>query len=159
MRSLPKTLLAAIAASWLTLSATSGPARDPSPSEAEKPNAVDGRKPVEERKSSEARLAKGEITFDDLKFDIKKDAPFDESKLTDVIKKLNGKRVSLSGYMLPSSLFKNHGIGKFVLVRDNQECCFGPGASLFDCVFVELKDGVTTNFTVRPVVVSGKFVI
>ncbi|WP_407652687.1 DUF3299 domain-containing protein [Aporhodopirellula aestuarii] len=117
-----------------------------------------GRTKVEVRKSSQAELEKGEITFDDLKFDIEKDEPFDAEKLTDTLRFLNGRKVKLSGYILPSTLFKETDISEFVLVRDNLECCFGPGAALFDCVMVEMVPGKTTDFVTRPVTVEGKFV-
>lgn len=117
-----------------------------------------GRTKVEERRSSQADLQKGDISFDDLKFDIEKDEVFDEKKLTDTLRFLNGRTVKLSGYILPSTLFKETDISEFVLVRDNQECCFGPGAALFDCVMIEMVPGKTTDFVTRPVSVSGKFV-
>jgi len=44
-----------------------------------------------------------------------------------------------------------------VLVRDNQECCFGPGAALYDCILVEMKKGNTADFTIRPIAVEGTF--
>ncbi|GAA5509284.1 DUF3299 domain-containing protein [Novipirellula caenicola] len=116
-------------------------------------------KGVVERKSSEASLAKGDITFDDLKFDIEKDAAFEKSALTPEVKRLDGVKVKLRGYILPSTLFKETDIDQFVLVRDNQECCFGPGAALFDCVIVEMLPGRTTDFVTRPVTVEGKFKI
>lgn len=103
--------------------------------------------------------AKGEITFDDLKFDIEPDAPYDAGMLTDIIRELDGKTVKLSGFILPSTLFRETDIEEFVLVRDNQECCFGPGAALYDCVVVNMVGGAKTNFTTRPVTVSGKFVL
>ncbi|WP_146391766.1 DUF3299 domain-containing protein [Allorhodopirellula solitaria] len=117
-----------------------------------------GRTKVEERKSSKSDLEKGDITFDDLKFDIEKDEAFDPEKLTDTLKFLNGRTVKLSGYILPSTLFKETDINEFVLVRDNQECCFGPGAALFDCVMIEMVGDKTTDFVTRPVTVKGKFV-
>jgi len=101
--------------------------------------------------------SKGEISFDDLKFDIKPDAPFDASMLTDEIRALDGKVVKLRGFILPSTLFRETNIDEFVLVRDNQECCFGPGAALFDCVVVNLVGSTRTNFTTLPVTVTGKF--
>jgi len=114
---------------------------------------------VELRQSSEAQLAKGEINFDDLKFDIEKDAPFDKSMWTDRLKKINGKKVKLRGYMLPASIYRESGIKQFVLVRDNQECCFGPGAALYDCVWVEMVGDADADFSVRPVTVEGKFIL
>jgi hypothetical protein len=116
-------------------------------------------KGVEERKSSEASRAKGEINFDDLKFEIEKDAKFSDSMLTDDVKALDGTKVKLRGYILPATLFKETDIDQFVLVRDNQECCFGPGAALFDCVIVEMVPGKTTDFVTRPVTVEGVFKI
>lgn len=114
---------------------------------------------VELRLSSPAQLAKGEINFDDLKFDIEKDGAFDESMWTKRLKTINGKKVKLRGYILPSSTYQSKGFSQFVLVRDNQECCFGPGAALYDCVFVVMVEGNTADFTTRPVTVEGKFIL
>jgi hypothetical protein len=111
------------------------------------------------KKSSAAARAKGEITFDDLQFKIEKDAKFEDEMLDDDVKSLDGLNVRLTGYILPTTLFKETDIDQFVLVRDNQECCFGPGAALFDCVIVEMQDGHTTDFKVRPVTVHGKLKI
>lgn len=110
-----------------------------------------------DQSSSDAAKAKGEINFDDLKFEIEKDHPFDPSMLTPSVKGLSGKKVKLRGFILPATLFKDKDIEQFVLVRDNQECCFGPGAALFDCVIVEMVPGKTTDFVTRPVTVEGKF--
>ncbi|MCC9644869.1 DUF3299 domain-containing protein [Rhodopirellula sp. JC740] len=120
---------------------------------------ANGREKVEIRKSSPADLAKGDITFDDLTFEIQKGEVFDKEKLTKEIKFLDGRNVRLRGYMLPSTLYKETDIDQFVLVRDNQECCFGPGAALFDCVMIEMQPGRTTDFVPRPVTVEGKFVL
>lgn len=116
-------------------------------------------KGVEERRSSESALAKGDINFDDLKFDLEKDAPFDPKLITDELKFLDGRDVTLRGYILPSTLFSETNISQFVLVRDNQECCFGPGAALYDCVMIQMVEGNTTDFVTRPVTVAGRFVI
>ncbi len=110
-----------------------------------------------EKRQRAAARARGEITFDDLKFDILPDAPFDAEKLTDEIRALDGKEVKLRGYILPSTLFRETNIDEFVLVRDNQECCFGPGAALYDCVVVNLQGKTRTDFTTRPVQVTGTF--
>jgi hypothetical protein len=126
------------------------------------PSAQAGDTPVrgiQERKSSQASRAKGEINFDDLKFELEKDQPFAEKALSSDVKKLNGQKVKLRGYILPATLFKETGIDQFVLVRDNQECCFGPGAALFDCVIIEMVPGKTTDFVTRPVTVEGRFKI
>ena len=125
----------------------------------EEKTAASPRPKVEVRKSSNSSRAKGDINFDDLAFDIEKDAKFKPGLLTDEIKKFDGVKVKLRGYILPSTLFKETNIDQFVLVRDKQECGFGPGAALFDCVIVEMVPGKTTDFVTRPVTVEGKFKI
>jgi hypothetical protein len=97
------------------------------------------------------------ITFDDVKFEMKKGDPFKRSLLTDKIESLHGHPISIRGYILPS--FQQKGITQFVLVRDNMECCFGPGAALYDCILVEMEPGKSTSFTVRPVAVEGIFTV
>ncbi|MGD9720077.1 MAG: DUF3299 domain-containing protein [Pirellulales bacterium] len=103
------------------------------------------------------RTAVKEVTFDDVKLEMKKGDPFDLSLLTDKVKKLEGKEIRIRGYILPS--FQQTGIKQFVLVRDNMECCFGPGAMLHDCILVEMVPPAEATFTVRPVSVEGTFSI
>ncbi len=94
-----------------------------------------------------------EITFDTIKFDIEPGDPFERDMITEDIEKLFGKKVRIRGYIYPP--FQQAGIKRFVLVRDNMECCFGPGAALYDCVAVEMVEGKTIDYTVRPVAVEG----
>ena len=98
-----------------------------------------------------------DVSFDDVKFNHVKGTPFDESMLTPAIKKLDGTAVRMRGYILPS--FQQSGIKRFVLVRDNMQCCFGPGAAVFDCIVVEMVEGTSAEYTVRPVSVEGRFSI
>jgi hypothetical protein len=108
-----------------------------------------------ERADSSGRV--NEITFDDIKLEMQKGDPYDSSKLTDKVKSFDGKRIKIRGFILPG--FQQNGIKQFVLVRDNMECCFGPGAMLHDCILVEMVPPAETSFTVRPVSVDGKFTI
>ena len=96
-----------------------------------------------------------DISFDTIKFDIEKDAPFKRDMLTKEIVALEGQLVRIRGYRLPS--FQQSGIKKFVLVRDNMECCYGPGAALYDCVIIEMQGSASAEFTVRPMAVEGVF--
>ncbi len=96
-----------------------------------------------------------EITFDDLKLPLEKGDPFDRGILPPVVDALQGQRVRIRGYILPS--FQQRGITQFVLVRDNMECCFGPGALLHDCVVVRMRPGKSADFSIRPVAVAGSF--
>lgn len=94
-----------------------------------------------------------EVTFDDLVFQMEKGGKFERSMLTEKITRLNGTKIRIRGFIRPA--FKETGISKFVFVRDNQECCFGPGAALYDCILVELEGDKTTDYTVRPITVEG----
>ena len=94
-----------------------------------------------------------EISFDDLVFEMEKGGKFERSMLTEKILQMNGERIRIRGFIRPA--FKETGISKFVFVRDNQECCFGPGAALYDCILVELGGEKTTDYTVRPITVLG----
>lgn len=98
-----------------------------------------------------------EITFDTIKFPMEKEQDFERSMLTGDVLALDGRSIRIRGYILPS--FQQTGLTQFVLVRDNLQCCFGPGAALFDCIIVEMKPGRSTDYTVRPVSVEGTFTL
>lgn len=98
-----------------------------------------------------------DLSFDDIKFEMETGDEYSSDLLTENITALKGNRISLRGYILPST--KQSGITSFVLVRDNQECCFGPGAALYDCVLIKLQADHSVDFTVRPVTVEGEFMI
>ena len=108
---------------------------------------------IQAQQPNKSRLK--DISFDDIKFDIAKDAPFKRDLLPKEIESLEGQLVRLRGYMLPS--FQQSGIKKFVLVRDNMECCFGPGAAIYDCVIIEMQGSASASFSVRPMAVEGVF--
>ncbi len=137
-------------------SAACGPAAFAQTDETRRPAPAD-RPTVEERLSRETAKAKGDLTFDDIKFDLKKGGEFQRDMLPKEIEELNKKTVRIRGYILPASVFKQSGIEEFVLVRDNMECCFGPGAALYDCIIVQMEAGKTAEFSTRPVAVRGKF--
>ena len=131
-------------------------ATDRSKAEAEKPGeSPDPAEAAKERKAREAAKKRGELTFDDLKFEIEKGAPFKPEMLTDDNKDLHKKTWKIRGFILPTTLFSKSNIREFVLVRDNQECCFGPGAALYDCIMVKMAPGKSINFSTRVVAVKG----
>jgi hypothetical protein len=94
-------------------------------------------------------------TFDDLRFEMTVGAPFHRSMLTKSIEAMAGQRIRIRGYILPTP--QRSGIKQFVLVRDNQECCFGQGAALYDCILVDMKEGTTAEYSIRPVAAEGIF--
>jgi hypothetical protein len=110
--------------------------------------------PVASRAAA-APSAPRDISFDDIKLDMQKGDPFTRDVLPSRVTTLERTRVRIRGYILPS--FQQTGLTQFVLVRDNMECCFGPGALLHDCIVVRMIPGKTANFSIRPVAVAGTF--
>lgn len=98
-----------------------------------------------------------DLTFDALKFAMDKGDPFQRSLLGSEIERLEGSSIRIRGYMLPT--YQTSGITRFVLVRDNLECCFGPGAALYDCIVVNMEAGKSAKFTTKPILVEGTFSI
>ena len=96
-----------------------------------------------------------DISFDDIAFDMEKGSAFSRDLLPERVLALQGQPVRIRGYILPS--FQQTGLTQFVLVRDNMECCFGPGAALYDCIVVKMQPGQTADFSIRPVAVTGVF--
>ncbi|MDX1965000.1 MAG: DUF3299 domain-containing protein [Pirellulales bacterium] len=111
--------------------------------------------PPAEEKAPAARSETRNITFDTLKFEMSKDQLFDRKMLTKDIEKLAGSKIRIRGFILPG--FESTDLENFILVRDNMECCFGPGAALYDCMIVDMIPGQKTNYTTRPVTVEGEF--
>lgn len=134
------------------------PAEKPVDKPADKP-AADAKKLAEDRTSRATARAKGELNFDDLKFDIEKGGKFERTMLPKEIEELNKKTIRIRGFILPQSVLKMTGFEEFVLVRDNMECCFGPGAAIYDCIMIRMEKGKSADFTTRPVAVKGKFEI
>jgi hypothetical protein len=94
-----------------------------------------------------------ESSFDDIRFPMDKSQAFERSMLTEKTKSLFDKRIRIRGYMYPT--LRKRGLTQFVLVRDNMECCFGPGAALYDCILVTMKPGQTAEYSIRPLAVEG----
>ncbi len=132
-------------------------AEAPKPEEKSKADDPPAKPQTEVSKADVSKQPTRDITFDTIKFDMQKDDPFARKMLTPAIEKLTNSKVRIRGYILPS--FQQSGLTQFVLVRDNMQCCFGPGAALFDCIVVKMNEGKSTDFTTRPVAVEGVFSI
>jgi len=96
-----------------------------------------------------------DLSFDDVKLEMEKGDAFSPELIPKRVTVLDGTRIRIRGYILPS--FQQTGLTQFVLVRDNMECCFGPGAMLHDCIVVRMQPGRSASFSVRPVAVTGTF--
>jgi hypothetical protein len=97
------------------------------------------------------------ITFDDLKVNMKEDQLFEPWMATDRVRELDGQRVRIRGFLFPA-IFQQKGIDKFPLVMD-MECKFGPGGLAHHVILVEMVDGATTSYTIRPIAVTGRLTL
>jgi hypothetical protein len=153
---------AGLAAALASMAALSGCARTPDAAASARPaapaesTATPPPPPAPPPTAAPARTqAVRDISFDDVKLEMQKGEPFTRDRLTPRVNALESTRVRIRGYILPS--FQQTGLTQFVLVRDNMECCFGPGAALHDCVVVRMEPGKTAAFSIRPVAVTGTF--
>ena len=131
------------------------PAAAPAGTPASRPAAETPPAPPPATPATDRPAAPRDISFDDIKLDLKKGDPFSRDLLPTRVTALETTPIRIRGYILPS--FQQTGLTQFVLVRDNMECCFGPGALLHDCVVVRMKPGKTASFSIRPVAVTGTF--
>ncbi|QDS97538.1 hypothetical protein [Adhaeretor mobilis] len=60
----------------------------------------------------------------------------------DDIEELDGKPVFIKGFMRPDSIAVSKGVKEFLLVRDNNECCYGDASKVkyYDQLAVNVKD-------------------
>jgi hypothetical protein len=65
------------------------------------------------------------------------------SHMPEWLRSLDGKRVRLRGYMYPT--YESE-VEQFILLRDNLECCFGPGAKIYDNLMVDMKPGTKSKY-------------
>jgi hypothetical protein len=83
-----------------------------------------------------------------------KTAPKDQ--IPQPIKNLNGKKVALTGFMVPTDL-KNGKTTRFLLVKDQSLCCFGRMPRMNELVSVRMNDGKAARVILdQPVTVFGK---
>ena len=66
-----------------------------------------------------------------------------------------GKRVAIRGFIHPASALVEKGLEKFILLREDQQMSFGPGAKIDESIVVEFLPGRSTDFNVRPIAVVG----
>jgi hypothetical protein len=87
------------------------------------------------------------LTFDDFNLlSVLNMEPVTEdavSHMPEWLRSLDGKRVRLRGYMY---LTFEPEVERFVLLRDNLECCFGPGAKIYDNLLVDMKPGTKAKY-------------
>ena len=64
------------------------------------------------------------------------------------IEELITEKVFIKGFIRPDSITYTENINNFLLVRDNNQCCFGDPSAVkfFDQVRVQLEPGMTTDY-------------
>jgi len=97
-----------------------------------------------------------EITFDSLRFEIKKGEAFDRKMFTPEIEKLVGQRVRIGGYILPGA--QARGMEEFILIRDNMATNLG-NPPIEDVIIVKMVAGHAVDFTTKKVSLNGVFEI
>ena len=71
------------------------------------------------------------------------------------IRKLNGTRAGVSGFMMPIEMEKDR-VKSFLLMRNQMACCFGMMVGFNEWIFVELPEGRPTKFVPDvPIVAYG----
>jgi hypothetical protein len=114
-------------------------------------DAAKGQRPPADRGPSRPGDAE-KITFDDLNLGMQADIVFRDFMVSDRVHELEGKRISIVGYMHPPET--QRGIKKFILLK-NTQCKFGPGGQADHLADVVLKPDHSTTFTPGPVKVEG----
>ena len=83
----------------------------------------------------------------------------DDDKIPEPVMKLNGKKISLAGFMLPVD-FDEGKVNSFLLMNSRMACCFGVMPRINEFVFVKMPTGKTTKFMSDvPINVSGVLAI
>lgn len=74
---------------------------------------------------------------------------------------LLGKPIFIKGYIRPDSVQSRSGIGEFLLVRDNNQCCFGDLQSVkyFDQIAVQLTPPLKTDFSRDVFRLGGRLIV
>lgn len=103
-----------------------------------------------------------EITFNELSsyqwYTPKPNEPvnqmlLDQNKIPDEVKSLNGKKVSVAGFMLPFS--SGDEITQFAINGNQDMCYFGAPTNINDWVVVQMKPGKKAPYTHRPITIYG----
>jgi hypothetical protein len=111
-----------------------------------------GQRPPADRGPSRPGDAE-KISFDDLNLGMREDMVYRPFLLTDRVKELDGKRLSIIGYM-HGGVESRKNVKEFVLLK-NTECKFGPGGQADHLAQVYLDTDATTAFTDKPVKVEA----
>ena len=91
------------------------------------------------------------ISYDDLDLPMEPDAVFQDWMLTQRVRDLEGKRVRITGFMLPG--YDSQKVKQFVMLRE-KECPYGPGGQAHHVIAVSLKKA-SARYTENTITVEG----
>src|SRR5262249_3876883 len=74
-------------------------------------SSTESAKSAEGENSNSTKQSTQEVSFDNIKFDMQKEAPFQRTLLTPAIERLNNSNIRIRGYILPS--FQQSGLSQF----------------------------------------------
>ncbi|HEB53377.1 MAG TPA: DUF3299 domain-containing protein [bacterium] len=139
------------------------PAKDQPMPQGSDPADIAAMKSAEDMLRAEKRLREeikaGKITGLDkiLPFDELTSWPYEDGLkgMPKRIKELSGKRVLMTGFMLPIDEVQN--IKEFLLVESLWSCCYGQPPDIHGIVRVVMPKGKTTDYFFDPLKIIGKF--
>jgi len=79
------------------------------------------------------------------------------NRVPDEVQALDGQKVFIKGYIYQTG--KIRGLDSFLLVKDNQDCCFGASPAIQDRIGVLMQDGKSIDYCAGKVAVAGTFKI
>lgn len=91
------------------------------------------------------------ISYDDLDLPMEPDTLFQDWMLTQRVRDLDGKRVRITGFMLPT--YQSRQIRQFILLRE-KECPYGPGGQAHHVIAVTLQQA-SARYTDSAITVEG----
>lgn len=79
------------------------------------------------------------------------------NRVPDEVQALDGQKVFIKGYIYQTG--KVRGLDSFLLVKDNQDCCFGASPAIQDRIGVLMQDGKSIDYHAGKIAVAGTFKI
>ena len=93
----------------------------------------------------------------DFTTDVAQKAVTPAGAYSEAVKRLDGEKVFLKGYMYPDPSGQVEDLGAFIFVKDSGECCFGGKPKLTDMIRVEMVGGTADHHDGKLVSVAGTF--
>jgi hypothetical protein len=78
-----------------------------------------------------------------------------KNKIPESVKRLDGQRVSITGFMLPVRVDSNGYVSEFALNGNYDMCFYGAPSRINQWVHVKMKSGAKARFSHNPTMISG----